>query len=321
MNMKVIILSKGKMLLNIMKAVQESNCEIAGVLRYEKTCLSPFQLFLHDFFKTNHDLTFIKKYKIPEIKAKSANSEAFRDYILKTNTDLIIVGTWREKISKQTFSMPKIGTINIHPSLLPRYRGPNPYIQVIKRGEKKTGVTIHLIDENFDTGAILLQKEIDIFPNDTGKELRERIYPATRILLKEFLEKIQKEVIIPIKQNESRATYFGNIDESEKMLDFKNKTAEELYATIRALHPWLPCYITIGKRFLSVNPYKCSCISLHESYSPGEIIAKDKKTKSLTIVCKCGNALKMEDLKLWGFWIRPFTKLFINNIKLNTTTD
>ena len=105
------------------------------------------------------------------------------------------------------------------------------------------------------------------------------------------------------------------------MLDFKNKTAEELYATIRALHPWLPCYITIGKRFLSVNPYKCSCTSLHESYSPGEIIAKDKKTKSLTIVCKCGNALKMEDLKLWGFWIRPFTKLFINNIKLNTTTD
>ena len=101
----------------------------------------------------------------------------------------------------------------------------------------------------------------------------------------------------------------------------QDKTAEELYATIRALHPWLPCYITIGKRFLSVNPYKCSCISLHESYSPGEIIAKDKKTKSLTIVCKCGNALKMEDLKLWGFWIRPFTKLFINNIKLNTTMD
>ena len=319
--MKVIILSKGKMLTNIIKAAIDTNCEIAGVVRYERTFLTPFQLFLHDFFKTNSDVTFIKKYKIPEINVKSANSEDFRNFVLKSNADLIIVGTWREKISKQTFSMPKIGTINIHPSLLPRYRGPNPYIQVIKRGEKKTGVTIHLIDENLDTGPILMQKEIDILPTDTGKELRERTYITARILLKEFLEKIQKEVIIPIKQNETRATYYGNIDEIEKMLDFKNKSAEELYATIRALHPWMPCYITLGKNFLSINPYKCSYIKLHEKYTPGEIIKKDIKNKSLTIVCKCGNALKMDELRLWGYFKRIFTKSFINSIKLHTFTD
>lgn len=319
--MKIIILSKGKMLVNIIKAAIDSNCEISGIVRYERTFLTPLQLFFNDFFKPTPDLTFIKKYKLPEIKVKSANSEEMRDFILKSNADLIIVGTWREKICKQTFSMPKIGTINIHPSLLPRYRGPNPYMQVIKRGEKKSGVTIHLMDENLDTGPILLQKEIDILPNDTGKELRERTYFATRILLKEFLQKIQKEVIIPIKQNESRASYFGNIAEVEKMLDFRNKTAEELYATIRALHPWLPSYITIGNKFLSINPYKCSIINTPQKGSAGEIIAKDANTRSLTIICKCGRSLKMEDLKLWGFFMQPFTKQFIKNIKIGTITD
>lgn len=319
--MKVIILSKGKMLINIIKAAMDSDCEIAGVLRYERAFFTPIQRIFHDFFKNTPELTIIKKYKIPEINAKSANSEEFRNFILKSNADLIIVGTWSEKISKQTFSMPKIGTINIHPSLLPRYRGPNPYMQVIKRGEKKTGVTIHLIDENLDTGPILLQKEIDILPNDTGKELRERTFFATRLLLKEFFIKIQKEVIIPIKQNESRASYFGNIAEAEKMLDFRNKTAEELYATIRALHPWLPCYITLGNKFLSINPYKCSIINTQEKGSAGEIIAKDENSKSLTIICKCGRALKMDDLKLWGFFIRPFTKQFIKNIKTGTITN
>lgn len=319
--MKIIILSKGKMLVNIIKAAIDSNCEISGIVRYERTFLTPLQLFFNDFFKPTPDLTFIKKYKLPEIKVKSANSEEMRDFILKSNADLIIVGTWREKICKQTFSMPKIGTINIHPSLLPRYRGPNPYMQVIKRGEKKSGVTIHLMDENLDTGPILLQKEIDILPNDTGKELRERTYFATRILLKEFLQKIQKEVIIPIKQNESRASYFGNIAEVEKMLDFKNKTAEELYATIRALHPWLPSYITIGNKFLSINPYKCSIINTPQKDSAGAIIAKDANTRSLTIICKCGRSLKMEDLKLWGFFMQPFTKQFIKNIKIGTITD
>ena len=338
--MKVILLGKGQMLANMIESARKSGVEIAGVFRYERTVMSGINLLFHDLFQTSHDLTLIKKYNLPEVKCKSANSEEFRNYVLKTNADIIMVGTWKEKIKKETFSMPKIGTVNIHPSLLPRYRGPNPYMQVILRGEKKTGVTLHLMDENLDTGAILIQKEIDILPSDTGKELRERAFSAARDAAGEFFSKIQSEVIIPIKQNETRATYFGNIDETIKMLDFKTKSAEELYATIRALHPWLPCYITIGKHFLKVNPYKVK-IQTSESKTmaealyntiqgnaedetpetsgqPGEIIAKDGQTRSLTIVCKDGRALKMDGLKLWGFFVRPFTGIFIRNLKLRT---
>lgn len=309
--MKVILLGKGQMLANMIEAALDSGVEIAGVFRYERTTLSGLKLLFHDLFKTSHDLTLIKKYNLPEVKCKSANSEEFRNYILKANVDIVMVGTWKEKLKKETFSMPKIGTVNIHPSLLPRYRGPNPYTQVILRGEKKTGVTVHLIDENLDTGAILLQKEFDILPSDTGKELRERAFVAARELACEFFRKIQSEVIIPIKQNESRATYFGNVDEMLKMLDFENRTAEELYVIIRALYPWLPCYITVGNHFLSVNPYKVKIVTPQSEYRAGLVIAKDPKTKSLTIVCKDGKALKMDGLRLWGFFIRPFTGVFI----------
>ena len=341
--MKVILLGKGQMLANMIESARDSGVEIAGVFRYERTALTPFKLILHDLFKTSHDLTLIKKYKLPEIKCKSANSEEFREYVLKTNVDIIMVGTWREKIKHKTFAMPKIGTVNLHPSLLPRYRGPNPYLQAILHGEKKSGITLHLMDENLDTGAILLQKEIDILSSDTGKELRERTFTVAREIASEFFRKIQSEVIIPIKQNESRATYLGNINECIKMLDFKNKTSEEIYATIRALNPWLPCYITIGKCFLKINPYKVKILApqnatLTETLfknivqskqpentqeeikgKPGEIIAKDYKTRSLTVVCKDGKALQMQDLKLWGCFKRPFTKIFIKNLKSRFT--
>lgn len=314
--MKVILLGKGKFLANMIESAIDSGVKIVGVMRYERTTLSLIKLFFHDLFKTSHDLTLIKKYKLPEIKCSSANSEDFINYVLKTNADLIIVGTWREKLKRKTFTLPKIGTVNIHPSLLPRYRGPNPYMQVILRGEKKTGVTLHLVDENLDTGAVLLQKEIDILPSDTGKELRERTYTSARELISEFLRKIQSEVIIPIKQNESRATYFGFVDENIKMLDFKNKTSEELSAIIRAIHPWLPCYISVGNQFLKVNPYKCRIETMITAANAGKIIAKDDKKRSLTIVCKDGRALTMDDLKLYGFFKRPFTKLFIKRLVL-----
>ena len=309
--MKVILLGKGQMLANMIEAARESDVEIVGVFRYERTLFSGVKLFLNDLFKSSYDLTLIKKYKLPEVKCKSANSEDFRNYVLKTNADLIMVGTWREKLKKETFTMPRIGTVNIHPSLLPRYRGPNPYMQVILNGEKKTGVTIHLVDENLDTGAVLLQKEVDVLPSDTGKELRERVFSAARELAREFLVKIQSEVIIPIKQNESRSSYYGYVDEAMKMLDFKNNTSEEIVRIIKALHPWMPCYITSGNHFLKINPYKIKIETLQSDIPAGYIIAKNPKEKSLTIVCKDGKALKMDALKLWGFFIRPFTGLFI----------
>lgn len=319
--MKVVILSKGSMLINLIKGAQDAGCEVVGILRYDKVVLNKFQLFLHDFFKTNPDVTFIKKFHIPEINAVSANSEVFKEFLIKHNIDIMIVGTWREKISKETFDIPKIASINLHPALLPKYRGANPYYNAIKNLEKKSGLTFHLIDEKFDHGAILSQKEVDILPCDTGKELKNKIIFETRAETSKLLHDISTETVIPIEQDEKNTTYCDRICSENLMLNFKNNTAEEIHAQIRSLHPWAPAYITIGKHFLIPDPYKLEIIKAKEILHHvrgdfcGEIIAKDDRTASLTVVCKDGNAVKMDGLKLYGFFNRPFTKLFIKNLK------
>lgn len=313
--MKVVILSKGAMLINLIKGTQDAGCEVIGVMRYERTTLNKFQLFLHDFFKTNPDVTFIKKFKIPEIKAKSANSKEFREFLLKNNTDVLLVGTWREKISKQTFDIPKIASVNLHPSLLPKYRGANPYYNAIKNLEKISGLTFHLIDEKFDHGAILSQKEIGISDNDTGKELKNKIIFESRFETANLLQNLEYGTIIPVKQNEDNASFCENLNNEKLMLDFENNTAEEIHAQIRALHPWGPSYITIENNFFIPNPYKLKIIELKNIYPAGKILSIDVKNNSITIICKNRKALKMDGVKVYGLFNRPFTKLFLSKIK------
>lgn len=307
--MKVVILGKGEMLANLIEGVKESNSDIIGVFRYERTIINPIKLFINDFFKNSPELTLIKKYKLHEIKCKSANSDEFKKEILKLNADVILVGTWREKLKKEIFDMPTLATINVHPSLLPNYRGPNPYIQTILHGEKQSGVTFHLINEEFDKGAILAQQKIDILPFDTSKELKEKTVFQARLLVCELLKKLNQGLIIP--QEQSKGSYYPNISGNEKMLDFKTQTSTEIINTVRALHPFLPTYITIGNHFLIVNPYKVKITN--KKGSANQIITKHIKTRTLIIAGKDGIGVKFSDLKLYRFPI--FTKFFMTRMK------
>lgn len=300
------------MLSNLIEGTIESGSKIVGVFRYEYT-MNDFFLPIKDFFKPANDLTLIKKYKLHQIKCDSANSDEFRRELLKLNADIMLVGTWGEKIDKKTFDIPVIASVNVHPSLLPKYRGPNPYLQNILHRETKSGLTFHLIDEKFDRGAIIAQKQIDIFPNDTSKELKERTVFQARLLCAEVLKKLEYGVVIPIAQNEKEAVYFPNIKDDDKMLDFESETAEEIHARIRALHPWLPTYYTYKDKFFIPNPYKLKIITA-EKGKIGEIIDIDYKNCSITVQCKDCKALKMDGVKLYGFFNRPFTNLFIKNL-------
>lgn len=306
--MKIIILGKGEMLANLIEGVSDAGFEIAGVFRHERTSLSKFKLFLHDFFKSSHDVTLIKKKKLHEIKCKSANSEEFKREVLKLNADIILVGTWREKLKKEIIDLPRIAAINVHPSLLPKYRGPNPYTRTILNGEKHSGITFHLMTPELDRGPILVQKKIDILPCDTAKELKEKTVFQARVMACELLKRLDTEIVQVIPQHEDEASYFGNISGDEKMLDFENQTSVEISNTIRALHPFLPTYITYGTHFFIVNPYKFKILTDKKGQA-GQIIAKDYKTSSLTVTCKEGIPIEFSRLKLYR--LKPLTTLFI----------
>ncbi len=292
--MKVIILGCGDMLLNLIRGAIRADVEIVGVFRYERLIHSPVRMFFYDLFNSTPEKTLIKKHKLREIKCKSANSEEFKKEILRLNADVILVGSWKEKLKKEIIDMPTLATINVHPALLPKYRGPNPYLQAIWHKELKSGVTFHLMDENFDSGAILAQAEVDILSGDTSRELKNKIVFKARLLCTEVLNSLKINAIEPIEQDESKSSYFHNVKPIEMTLDFSAETAEEISAHVRAFHPFLPTYIEFGNNFYKVNPYRVFILS--ETSVPGDILNENLKNNSLTICAKDGLAVRFDGL-------------------------
>ncbi len=323
--MKVVILGKGEMLANLIEGTLDAKCQIVGALRYERTVMPKLLLALRDFFKSSSDVTIIKQHKLHEIKCGSANSEDFKKEILKLNADVILVGTWHEKLKKEIIDLPVIACVNVHPSYLPKYRGPNPYLQTILHRENYSGLTFHLMNEDFDKGAILAQKKIKIYPGDTGKELKERTVFNARIMCAELMQKLGSGFVIPVEQNEKEATYYPNIKPEDMMLDFSKETAVQIHARIRAFHPWLPCYVTYKNKYFIPNPYKLKILDEEHTSKilkkhnitnpkPGDIINTNYKSRSITVMCKDGKSLKMVGTYLYGFFNKPFTMMFIKNI-------
>ncbi len=307
---KIVVVGYGKMFANLILGCIESGHNVVGVFRHEKTTMAPFYLKIKDFINPSDDKSFISSLGLHEIKAKSTNSELFRKALLKLNADILLVGSWSEKIEKATLSIPSVASINCHPSLLPKYRGPNPYAQVILKGEKKTGITFHLMDSNFDTGAILHQKEIFISETDTGETLKDKCTNMAKQEIQLLLEKMSNEIVIPVMQEEKFASYQKQLCEKDILIDF-DKTAEEIDRQIRALTPWLKCYITCRDHFLRIRKYK-----IIDNYScektPGIVIKH--KNNLLHITCQNNKALELSELELLGFLPKITTPLFINHI-------
>lgn len=311
--MKVVILGYGQMMTNLIAGCMDAGCEIVGVFRYDKVRYPLVDRIIIDLFNPSSEYNYIKSHKLYEIDARSANSAQFKKEILKLNPDVIFVGSWGERLKKSIIALPKIGTINVHPSLLPKYRGPNPYLQVIKQMETQTGVTFHLMDEDYDTGPILHQNLVQIEPTDTGKELREKTASASRVGVCELLKRLEEDIIIPLNQDPSRASYYHQIDEDEIMLDF-TKSAAEVSAIIRAFHPWYKCYFRYRHHFFYPNPYK---LEIQENASGisevGSIVEKSSNDKSITILCGDNKLIKMSGIKLYGFFNRFLTRFYIKN--------
>lgn len=313
--LKVVIIGYGDMFTNLIAAALDANCKIVGVLRKERCKYPDFIRKLKDIFNPSTEYNYIKSYNIPEIDAKSVNSEKFRKTLLKLNPDIILVGSWGEKIEKATYDIPKIASINAHPSLLPKYRGPNPYFWVIKNQEQTSGISFHLIDKGYDSGAILAQEEVKIYPSDTGESLKQRTVLTARGVCCELLNTLKEDLIIPLQQNEEKASYFSHPEGLE--LDF-TKTAAENYALIRAAHPWAKTYFYHNNTLLSPDPHNTFVEENNTNYTEiGTIVQVSAKTKTISVLCSDNKILKMENTELYNKWDKLFTK---NYIKLEIVT-
>ena len=308
--MRIVVVGYDKMFSNLILGALESKNKVVGVFRHERVKLHPFLLFFKDIFAPGKDYSFIKSLNLHEIKARSVNSKAFRNQILKLNPDIILVGSWSEKFKKPIIELPKIGTINCHPSLLPKYRGPNPYMRVIMNGESETGITFHLMDEHLDTGPILMQKKISIlqgFNGDTGGTLKNKCCCLAKSGINELLTAMNNEMIIPINQSAKDASYYPQICEKDILINF-NKSAEEINSLVRALTPWQPAYIAHKNTFLQVGSIKF--FENKTNFQKSGMILK-KNNKTIWVLTGDNKIAKINGLKLFSKFGQMFTPLYI----------
>ncbi|HUF77351.1 MAG TPA: methionyl-tRNA formyltransferase [Thermoanaerobaculia bacterium] len=151
--------------------------------------------------------------------------------------DLFVVVAFGQIFPAALLELPKHGSINLHASLLPKYRGASPIQSAIANGEKKTGVTTMLMEEALDAGPILLQEEVEIRRGETAGELAERLAKLGADLMAETLGRLEKSLLKPRKQREESSSYASKFSKEDGRMNWALE-AEELYNRMRALDPW-----------------------------------------------------------------------------------
>ncbi len=178
-----------------------------------------------------------------------------------------VIAGFSKIVPKEIIDLFPKGILNIHPSLLPKYRGPNPIREVILNNEKETGVTIILIDELVDHGPILVQKVFPLKGNETYKELEEKLGKIGGEILNEIIEKYLEDKIELKEQDHSKATYTKKIEKEDGILKL-NENYNDWDRKIRALNPWPGTFIYLDNKLLKIF----SIEKVNEKNLPKEIL-------------------------------------------------
>jgi methionyl-tRNA formyltransferase len=190
-----------------------------------------------------HGLTVLQPEKVKD--------EAFLGHIATLEPDLFVVVAYGEIFPKALLAIPKNGSVNVHASLLPRYRGAAPMPWAILRGEEVTGVTTMMMDEGMDTGGILLQTKVSVAQRETGASLYGRLSLLGAPLLKETLEGMKAGTIRPVPQDPTLASYAPIIKKEDGRIDW-TREAQEIDRQVRALNPWPGAFTRWEGRFLKI---------------------------------------------------------------------
>jgi len=162
-----------------------------------------------------------------------------------------VVVAYGRILDRAFLDMPPLGCINLHPSLLPCHRGPTPIQSAILAGDRKTGVTTMVLDEGTDTGDILLQREVDIFPEDTAGDLHDRLAEMGAELIVATLDALQRGAAAPVAQDESKATVTRKLTKEDSIIDW-TRPHEEICNLTRAMDPSPGCRTMLGGKDLKI---------------------------------------------------------------------
>lgn len=188
---------------------------------------------------------------IPIFQPERVKEEAFQESLKRLVPDLFVVAAYGQILPQSLLDIPKYGAINVHASLLPKYRGAAPIAWAILRGEKATGVTIMKMDKGMDTGDILLQRDVVLGDEETSETLHDKLASIGAQLLLETLAGMKGGTLTPIRQDHGQATYAPPLKKEDGRIDWKRE-AREIDCQVRAFNPWPGAYSSYQGQLLKI---------------------------------------------------------------------
>lgn len=225
---------------------------------------------------------------------RRAREPEFIEQMRALNPDVMVVVAFGQILPKELLDIPKYGCVNVHASLLPKYRGAAPIQWAVIRGEKVSGVTTMQMDVGLDTGDMLLKTEVSLAEDETGGSLHDKLSVLGGDLLIETLKGLEAGTIVPEKQDDSQSgKYARMLDKSLGKIDFSMR-AEEIERLIRGLNPWPSAYTSYNNKTMKL--WKARVVPGGEAV-PGQVLAVDKK--GFTVQTGDG-ALQILELQMEG---------------------
>lgn len=234
--------------------------------------------------------------EIEVIQPKKIKDEKIIEKIKEINPDLIVVVAYGKILPKEIIDIPKYGIINVHSSLLPKYRGASPIHSAILNGDTKSGVSIMYIEEGLDSGDVILQESCDILENDTLGTLHDKLKDLGAIGLEKALKLIETGKVEATKQDETLATFVKPITKEQAKIDWNN-TKEVIFNQVRGLNPF-PAAHTFNEKDENIKIYKTEKLDKEYEGQNGQIV--DIINKKGPVVKVKNGALVLLEVKFQG---------------------
>lgn len=287
--MRIVFMGTPDFSVECLKALVESKHEVVGVF-----CQPDKPVGRKQELKMPDVKVEALKHDLPVFQPTSLKNGKGVELLKKLQPDLVIVIAYGKILPPDFLAYPKYGCINIHASILPKYRGASPIHHSVLNGDTETGVTSMQMDEGVDTGDVLLVEKIPIGINDTTLEMFEKLSVLGAKVLLETIDLLEKGELKPIKQNEAEATHAGLLSKEEGEIDW-NQSAAAVHNKIRGLYSWPGAYTRLGGKILKIH--KSVLGDIKGNNIPGSVV---DTRDGIVVSCKDGGTVKLLELQLEG---------------------
>lgn len=288
-NMKVLYMGTPDFAVEPLQALVNNGYEVCGVVTQPDKPVGRKAILTPPPVKVEAEKHGIKVFQPQTLK----NGEGM-EILRELNPDIVVVVAYGKILPKDFLDYTKYGCINIHGSILPKYRGAAPIQRCVLDGEKYAGVTSMQMDEGLDTGDMLLVEKTEIGENETAGELFDRLAPMGAELLIKTLVAIENGTVTPVKQNDSESTYASMLDKTMSPVDF-NESSRDVHNKIRGLDPW-PVALT----HLEGKTLKLFGSTVSDDLKGGKAGETKTLKNGLAIFCGDGKAIVVSQVQFEG---------------------